>query len=542
MYGRDLVAFDVSTGRARILDEEGHLVTFALSPDSSRIAFTSAKRFERAGSQQVLYDLNTIVLVTGQKSTVARDTHFALLGNSFTWSPDGSRLAYQTDGSLEEKNDCYIADVGAEDAPRNITAFPPGNPGARWSFAPVWDSAGQTIYIIRDDAVWKVPVKGGKVSRLGRIPGRRSVRLISQDDGSLWSTDGGRSATVVTNDSDKRQDGFYKIDLTTGESSVLLENGSHYWEFSIERYLKVAPNGRAFLYSAQDLEHPADLWISDADFAHPRRVSHVNPAMDHYGMGRQKLIQWLSLDGEMLRGFLILPPDFEDGKKYPMIVSVYGGQFSSSTFGFMPAVINMQLLATRGYVVFEPDAPQRLGTPMLDLAKTVLPGVNKVIEMGIADPKRLGVIGHSYGGYSVLSLLVQTPRFSAAVMSAGYGDLISEYGQMDEKGSALQTSILEQGPGLIGGTPWEYRDRYIENSPILHLDRIQTPLLIAHGGGDTNVAPFLADEVFVGMRRLGKEVVYAKYAGEGHSPLYWSYPSQLDFCTRVISWFDAHLK
>ena len=81
----------------------------------------------------------------------------------------------------------------------------------------------------------------------------------------------------------------------------------------------------------------------------------------------------------------------------------------------------------------------------------------------------------------------------------------------------------------MGGTPWEFRDRYIENSPIFFLDRIDTPLLIAHGGEDRTVSPFLGDELFVALRRLGKEVEYAKYEGEGHSPIYWSYPNQLDF-------------
>jgi dipeptidyl aminopeptidase/acylaminoacyl peptidase len=113
---------------------------------------------------------------------------------------------------------------------------------------------------------------------------------------------------------------------------------------------------------------------------------------------------------------------------------------------------------------------------------------------------------------------------------------------MGEAGDAFGVANLEQGQGLMGGTPWEYRDRYIENSPIFFLDRVETPLLIVHGKEDTAVASFLGDEVFVGLRRLGKEVEYAKYKGEGHSPIYWSYANQLDFCNRMIGWFDKYLK
>ena len=93
----------------------------------------------------------------------------------------------------------------------------------------------------------------------------------------------------------------------------------------------------------------------------------------------------------------------------------------------------------------------------------------------------------------------------------------------------------------MGATPWESRDKYVENSPVFYLNRIETPLLITHGSEDTVVSPFLGDEVYVGMRRLGKETVYLKYAGEGHSPSYWSYANRIDFCNRVIAWFEGHL-
>ena len=141
-----------------------------------------------------------------------------------------------------------------------------------------------------------------------------------------------------------------------------------------------------------------------------------------------------------------------------------------------------------------------------------------------------------------MSLVVQTKRFKAAIVEDGTGDLIASYGQMNKDGAAFGTSLAEHGQQLMGGTPWEFRDRYIENSPIFYLDRVETPLLILHGAEDRTVAPFLGDEIFVGLRRLGKEVAYAKYEGEGHSPTYWSYSNQVDFCNRVIAWFDGHLK
>jgi len=370
--------------------------------------------------------------------------------------------------------------------------------------------------------------------------------MIAQSANVLWTPDGGTSTIVLTHDDGEEQDGFYRIDLHTGESRRLLENGKCYsctdWDYP----LTISQDLKTILYYVQDAGHSPDLWMSDVSFLSPKRLTRLNPQFDKYKMGSARLISWLGGDGQNLRGALLLPSDYKEGKRYPLIVWPYAGANLSHSFTIFGLAgqgpLNMQLLATRGYGVLLPDSPQRLGSPMLDLAKTVLPGVNKVIEMGMADPDRLGVFGHSNGGYSVLGLIVQTDRFRAAVEADGTADLIAAYGQMDRNGAAFFTSLLESGLDGLGGTPWQVPTRYMENSPLFYLDRVKTPLLLAHGAEDTTVAPFLAGEIYVAMRRLGKEVEYARYNGESHSPLDWTYDDQMDFCSRVINWFDAHLK
>jgi dipeptidyl aminopeptidase/acylaminoacyl peptidase len=151
-------------------------------------------------------------------------------------------------------------------------------------------------------------------------------------------------------------------------------------------------------------------------------------------------------------------------------------------------------------------------------------------------------MGHSFGGYSTLSIISQTDRFKAAVVASGFGDTFAEYGSMTKDGAAFGIPIQEQGPGSMGGTPWQVRERYIENSPAFYLDRVSTPVLVIHGEEDRTVPGFLADQVFVDLRRLGKEVELAKYPGEGHAPLVWGYGNQVDFCKRIIDWLDEHLK
>jgi dipeptidyl aminopeptidase/acylaminoacyl peptidase len=207
---------------------------------------------------------------------------------------------------------------------------------------------------------------------------------------------------------------------------------------------------------------------------------------------------------------------------------------------------NLQLLATRGYAVLFADSSitNKGGKPMQEIAESVMPGIDEAIALGIADGERIGVIGHSYGAYSTLALIVQSPRFKAAVSIDGMSDLFSVYGAMWPQGEGIAHGVdwAENGQGNLGGSPWQYRERYIENSPFFYLDRTQAAVLLIHGTADATVEPWLADQTFVGLRRLGKDVTYVKYRNGGHGSSDWSYADRVDYCNRVIAWFDKHLK
>jgi len=202
---------------------------------------------------------------------------------------------------------------------------------------------------------------------------------------------------------------------------------------------------------------------------------------------------------------------------------------------------SLHLLTTRGYAVLLPDIPVRPGRLTSDLHDSVMSGVDKLVEAGIADPDRLGVMGFSHGGYSTLSLISRTTRFRAAVMVGGYGDFAGLYGMMGPNGDSIHIAQCEEAGDGPGGPPWSVPSRYVEESPIYRLDRVETPLMIIHGSLDNAVPVALAEQVFVGLRRLGREAVYARYEGEEHWPGRWSYPNAADQTSRVIDWFESHL-
>jgi dipeptidyl aminopeptidase/acylaminoacyl peptidase len=297
------------------------------------------------------------------------------------------------------------------------------------------------------------------------------------------------------------------------------------------------------VYLAESASTPPDIWIAKPGFQDRRRLTRINPQLDRYVFGESRLVRWLGTDGQPLSGALYLPAGYQAGKQYPLIVGVYGGSTPSTRvhrFGSLGASLeNQQLYATRGYAMLLPDMPLRLGTPMQDIAGTVLPGINRVIELGIADPARVGVIGGSYGGYSALALLVQSHRFAAAVAVASPANLFSYYAQLPREGEP-NVSWLETGQGRMGGDPWELRSRYVENSPFFYLDRIKTPVLLVHGTADVAVPVMESDAVYVALWRLGKEVEYARYVGEGHGG--WSRINSLDYVQRTLAWFERYLK
>jgi dipeptidyl aminopeptidase/acylaminoacyl peptidase len=544
LFVRDLVALDIPTRKAVVLVHGRKIRRFEIAPDGSRVAFVIPQGFEKAGSQQILFDLMVLDVSSRRQQVAASGLRLNLDGTGFSWSPSGLQLAFHAGGMEERSYDCYVVDIRDGHA-RNVTNFAPGARMRGRPSTPLWKRSGEAFYFLREGNMWQASVKGSKASELASIPGLRITGLVAHANNLLWMKN--EEATIVlTHDDAEKRDGFYEVNLDTGSSRKLVEDRECYTAvFGLDNYLVPSPTGDRLAYFAEDAREAPELWTSDTGFHTREPLTNVNARLKRVALGESRLVDWLSDDGGRLSGALLLPSNYEEGQRYPLVVWVYGGSTLSdrlNRFGLgYTGPFNMQLLATRGYAVFLPDAPQHLRTPMLDLAKAVLPGVNKVVELGIADPAHLGVIGHSYGGYSALALIVQTKRFKAAIAVDGYGDLGSAYGQMLKDGTAFQTSIMERGQGLMGGTPWERRAEYIENSPFYYLDQVETPVLLIHGSLDANVVPSLSDQLFVGLRRLGKEVEYARYENEGHAPTAWRYENQRDYCERVLAWFGRFL-
>lgn len=542
----DIALINITNGRVTRLTRNSHPIWFALSPDGSSLAFTEMKGLESEREIQSLFDIVLVTLGPNNTTRILSRNVRQESGRTISWSPDSKMLGYITGGPLA-RGDCFVISV-ADGAVRNVTPNPHPDFDVDF-FGPRWDGFGRHLYLPvkrsspEADSLWRVDLTEGRAKPFARIDRRRILDVITPSGAAqVWSPDSGRSLVVVTRDDTTKQEGLYRIDASTG-TAVKLREGPVSFGLLPSFKIDVSADGSRVIYSLQSAGQSEDLWLTQSsDLSEGRRVTYSNPQLDKYLMGESQVIAWLSSEGKQLRGTLLLPAGYKEGTRYPMIVIQYPGAMFSNFANTYPQnrTLNTQLLATRGYAVLLPDVPKKRGTIMSDLPKAVLPGINKVVEMGIADSDRIGVFGHSLGGYGVLSLIVQTTRFKAAVDSAGLSNIISSYGQMGEDGNSIYIGHSEQY--ITSGSLWTNRSSFIENSPVFYLDKVETPLLILQGTNDDATAPFHSDQVFVFLRSLGKDVEYAKYKGEVHAPTLWSYPNQIDFLNRTIAWFDRWLK
>jgi dipeptidyl aminopeptidase/acylaminoacyl peptidase len=341
-----------------------------------------------------------------------------------------------------------------------------------------------------------------------------------------WAPDG--SAIYATWSAHEKWDrGVVRIDAATGQMTTLVKDARLY------NAIRMSRDGRRFVFSMSDGDRPADLYVADAAFTGMRALTTLNPWLAERKVPKSELVKYRDADGKELFGVLRYPTDYVPGQKYPTVFEIYETFFDNGFSG------RATLLADHGYAIFNPSVNLVVGRPGESWVKGVTAAANKLIDMGIADPARLGVHGTSYGGYATVLLLTQTDRFKAAVNISGKVDMVSFYTDSPRLG-VRNTHAPEKSQDRIGGTLWEYPERYLGHSAILQADRITTPLLCLSGDQDPNVPDSQSREIYYALRRLGREVEWVHYVTGAHRPPN-SVAEAIDFEGRILAWYDKHL-
>jgi dipeptidyl aminopeptidase/acylaminoacyl peptidase len=302
----------------------------------------------------------------------------------------------------------------------------------------------------------------------------------------------------------------------------------------------------------------AFVWTLNPDDGRYNTVVSLNTAFREVADAKRVFVTYRGTDGDTLGALLLLPIGYRVGTRYPLVVYAYAGVVMTDTLSYgwafeksLVSALNVHLLTAHGYAVLVPSIPLTdqgaAGDPLLDIPKGVIPAVDKVIDMGIADSQRVGLMGHSYGGYTAYCLLAVTKRFKAAIAMAGPSDLLSIYGTFftpDRYTELVHEDLLfaalaESGQLRMGAPPWENADHYLRNSPLLYAGRVQTPLMIVQG--DLDYIPLSqGEEFFTALYRSGKPATFVRYWGEGH--VITSPANIRDLWQRIYAWFDHYLQ
>ncbi|MEM8710422.1 MAG: prolyl oligopeptidase family serine peptidase [Planctomycetota bacterium] len=305
-----------------------------------------------------------------------------------------------------------------------------------------------------------------------------------------------------------------------------------------------AKDASTLLLTRETFRRSPDLWATSTEFEDLARLSWANPQQREFLWGTAELVHYETTGGTPLDGILYKPDNFDPSHKYPMMVYFYERSSDGLHRYVVPAAtrasINYSFYASRGYVIFVPDIPYETGTPGQSAANAILPGIQTVVDMGFVDEARIGVQGHSWGGYQIAYLVTMTNVFACAEAGAPVSNMTSAYGGIRWASGLSRMFQYEKTQSRIGDTLWNARELYVQNSPVFFADKVETPLLMLHNDEDGAVPWYQGIEMFVALRRLGKPAWLFNYNGEGHG---LSRPeNMLDFTKRMQQYFDFYLK
>ena len=254
------------------------------------------------------------------------------------------------------------------------------------------------------------------------------------------------------------------------------------------------------------------------------------------------MIEFKNAKGERLQASLYLPANYEKGKQYPTIVYIYERLTQGHYQYGRPAAngFNRQAYTSNGYAVLQPDIKYYVNDPGMSAAWTLPNAVKAAVATGVVDPAKVGLHGHSWGGYQTAFTITQTDTFAAAIAGAPLTNMISMYSVLYKNTGGTNGAIFESSQGRFTGGPWELWDAYTRNSPVYHAAKVKTPLIILHNDMDGAVDFTQGIEYYNTLRRMQKPVVLLEYPGENHG---LARPAnQQDYTVRVKEFFDHYLK
>ena len=446
-------------------------------------------------------DVYAVDLHTGTRTLVVEKTQ-----DTASLSPGGGFIAYYRP---EGAGQWWLYDVEAAEHRQLMAPVPFADEDHDYPRTPTeygvagWAADDSSVLVYDKYDVWSFETAHGAAACLTEGRGRaerRTYRVLDLDP-EAEGFDPDSTLLLSGFDEQHKNSSFWSVPMRTAGLRELRGADKRF------DLIAKAKDAELLLYTEQRYDEFPDLWVADTSLRGARKITDVNPQLKEFDLGRAELVQWNSLDGVPLQGVLIKPAGFDPKKRYPVLVYFYRF-FSQRLHEFNDPQVNHRpsfpVYAGDGYAVFLPDIRFEIGEPGSSATRCLVPGVQKLIDMGVADPDAIALHGHSWSGYQAAHVITQTDVFACAVAGAPVSNMVSAYGGIRYGTGLARQFQYEQSQSRIGASLWERRDLYIENSPLFFADRIRTPLLIQFGDADEAVPWTQGIELYLAMRRLDK--------------------------------------
>jgi len=432
-----------------------------------------------------------------------------------------------------------------------------------WDYASPPAPYGPAVWLQNDEAIlvydrydiWQLHPEGKTPPvNITNGFGRRNgiVLRYTYRDGKSYIEEGpvekGKTIILCAFDEKNKNNGFFRKKLNEPGDPVQLIMSPEAFYFSAQfpfvsfpKFLQKAKQADVYLLKRMNAAAYPNLQVTK-DFKEFKAISALAP-QKKYNWLTSELIHWETFDGRPGTGILYKPENFDPKKKYPLIFSIYE-RLSDGLNKFIEpelssGALNIPFFVSQGYLVFCPDIYYTVGEPGESAYNYVISAAEMMSRKEWVNKEKIGIQGHSFGGYEVNYLVTRTKLFAAAASAAGPSDLVSDCGTL--KINMLDGHVFsEQAQPRLGESLWENRASYIKNSPVFGADKVTSPLLIMHNKQDYGVSWSQGVEFFTGLRRLGKRVWMLQYDNGGH--VLYDDKDKLDYSMRLGQFFDHYLK
>ncbi|MDO5509922.1 MAG: S9 family peptidase [Weeksellaceae bacterium] len=538
---------DINGGEAvKLFAHSSNILAYDWHPDGNQIVFAASERentpksslsyspqfYEEDFSTRKAFVKNITTNVTAKALDVKGSIYM------LAWSPNGQQIAISVAPTSS------VDDMFMRQSVKIVNA-------ATGAVTTNIDNKGKLAQIVWAPDNSRLAILGAKDLH---DPIEGNIHIVSAQGGGLRDITGdfqGKFERILWKDANAIH--FLASEgVATGIGTIRPDGSNRQWIFKSDTHAISnfdRSSGNAYSFVASTPEHPSELFtIADTRRATPQKRTDNNPWLQGKTLGKQEIITYNARDGKYdIQGLLIYPVNYQAGTSYPLINVIHGGPEAHYSNGWLTAYsLPGQMAAGKGYAVFYPNYRGSTGrgneftySSQGDMAgkefDDIVDGVDHLVSLGIADTKRVGVTGGSYGGYaSAWMSTYYSQRFAAAVMFVGISNNISKWGT----GDIPEELYLVHSRKRI----WDNWQGNLERSPIYYVDRSQTPILIMHGADDPRVHPAQSMELYrhLKVRKPEVPVRLIYYPGEGHGNV--NSGSKYDYNLRMLQWFDTYLK